>query len=99
MEELPADHPARLVGDVVNALDLSAIEASNRKGDRLLEPASRANPVGTGWFGRGTRITEGLTPKKKLDAVTVRLDAPNEVDDYCNGSMLAFVLSEPAAHR
>jgi len=31
--------------------------------------------------------------------VTVRLDMPDEVDDFRNGSMLAFVLGEPAAHR
>ncbi len=64
------------------------------------------NPTAPVRDGRGgsdarawARDLLGARQKKKFDAVTVRLDTPDEVDDFRNGSMLALVVGEPAAHR
>jgi hypothetical protein len=64
------------------------------------------NPAAPVRDGRGrndarawARDLLGARQKKKFDAVTVLFDTPNELDDSRNGSIVASVLSEPAAHR
>jgi hypothetical protein len=83
-----------------------SLDALRRSESLRFSRRREGNPAAPVRDGRGSndarawaRDLLGARQKKKFDAVTVRLDTPDEVDHSRNGSMLAFVVGEQAAHR